>query len=239
MVDAKIPIAVLICAAVGGYWFATKTPSSAASQSTTTATTNGAPKSEPRELEQVTGQGGTPPSSTPQQKPKSTQDPEKTVNATQCKTWGFDSALLSCSTCDNLKQRLLDVGEEKSIEPPIVTECLGCCQNPKDEKFEAAVLIAPASAQERDQDLHDFVKRKAPLFPGLEVEYQEGDRAAIEFSNPSKDPERVVRIRVHGWKSEHLFSYLSLRLENSDQGQQGLGQGERKYWTAEIQTCSG
>lgn len=237
--DTKIAALAVVIAA-GGWWFqnhsSSSSPSSVASPTTATTT---APVSEATSVESKTD--GAKAETQAKPKPKA-QEPEKTLNATHCKSLGFDSTVLSCMTCDNLLLRLNEVEDPEKGPPLVVTECRGCCQKPGYERFESAVLYAPASAQERDQDLHDFIKRKAPLFPSLEVEYQEGVGAAIEFSNPSTDPERIVRTKVHGWKSEHLVDFMTQRLDDSDnQGGQGLGStsSTRKIWTAEIQTCSG
>lgn len=107
------------------------------------------------------------------------------------------------------------------------------------EKFAIAKLICDASVQEKDQDLHDFIKRKAPFFPELEVEYAEGAKPAIEFEMEESD--RIVRADVSGWESDHIFHFLTDRLEkgfeNSTEATNDMGTAGA--WTAEIQTCSG
>jgi hypothetical protein len=111
------------------------------------------------------------------------------------------------------------------------------------ERFSSARLTADANIQERDQDLHDFIKRKAPLFPQLEVEYMEAAEAAVEFENDD-DPNRVVRVVVTGWKSDHLSQLLGVRLEqtkpnSSDVDKDGVVMAAQGAYTAEVQTCSG
>lgn len=105
-------------------------------------------------------------------------------------------------------------------------------------------MIADANIQERDQDLHDFIKRKAPKYSRLEVEYMESAEPAIEFEKDD-EPDRVVRAVVAGWKSDQLGQFLSLRLEDqkaensSDSGEGGAVLAAQGAFTAEIQTCSG
>jgi len=161
-----------------------------------------------------------------------------------CSELGFDSTRLACGTCHALEKRLAEAGKGGGLV--IVQECLGCCREEAPvERFSTARLIADASQQDRDQDLHDFIKRKAPLFPGLEVEYQEGASPAVELESSQEDG-RVLRADVSGWKSEHLVEFLSLRL--LDRKAEGNVDGEgaatsamavKGAWTAEVQSCSG
>lgn len=163
------------------------------------------------------------------------------ANAT-CAERGFDSSRLSCSICRKLADRLEEQGNTGSEE--VVEECLACCRKAAPvELFSSARLIADANIQERDQDLHDFIKRKAPLFPQLEVEYMEAAEPAVEFERDDQ-PDRVVRAVVTGWKSNHLADFLGVRLEqrkeeNSSDGSEGGGLLAAGVWTAEIQSCSG
>lgn len=109
------------------------------------------------------------------------------------------------------------------------------------ERFSSARLIADANIQERDQDLHDFIKRKAPLFPKLEVEYMEAAEPAVEFEQED-DSNRILRAVVSGWKSEHLMAFLESRLDQKEEEQEPEGGGKlvaEGVHTAEIQTCSG
>uniref|UniRef100_A0A7S4SA43 Selenoprotein F n=1 Tax=Alexandrium monilatum TaxID=311494 RepID=A0A7S4SA43_9DINO len=158
-------------------------------------------------------------------------------NVSACTDQGFDPKRLSCGTCRLLGQRL---EEEGGSEQAIVKECFGCCQEAKQvERFGIARLIADAGQQERDQDLHDFIKRKAPLFPGLEVEYLEGAMPAIELEN-DEQPERVVRADVSGWKSNHLYEFLEQRLRTAEVGEKAeVKMAVEGAWTAEVQSCSG
>lgn len=165
-----------------------------------------------------------------------------------CTERGFDSARLTCKTCRMLGKRLEEMGVNT---PGVVDECLACCQDLGTvERFSTARLIADASQQERDQDLHDFIKRKAPRYKGLEVEYQEGADPAIELESDT-DPDRVLRAVVAGWKSDHLGQFLELRLEGAENVTSSAGYVENAgsegevtmaaegAWTAEVQTCSG
>mmetsp|Transcript_52200 Transcript_52200/g.124432 ORF Transcript_52200/g.124432 Transcript_52200/m.124432 type:complete len:404 (-) Transcript_52200:636-1847(-) len=167
-------------------------------------------------------------------------------NHTQCQEHGFDPERLKCSTCRQLQTRLDQVGALGQIVDAqggngLLAECNSCCREAKPaEKFKAARLIADASSQDRDQDLHDFIKRKAPLFRNLEVEYSEGSNPAIELENP-EDPQRVVRADVMGWKSDQLADFVALHLETVQADSEPGGEGGivGGAWSAEIQSCSG
>merc|ERR1719386_32270 len=102
-----------------------------------------------------------------------------------------------CGTCEILQRHL----EESGVASALASECFGCCMLAKPiEHFTSARLVADANIQERDQDLHDFIKRKAPKYSRLEVEYMESAEPAIEFEKDD-EPDRVVRAVVAGWKS--------------------------------------
>jgi hypothetical protein len=158
-----------------------------------------------------------------------------------CAERGFDTLRLSCGTCRQLGQHLEQLGTSGK---EVLGECLSCCREAAAvERFSSARLTADANIQERDQDLHDFIKRKAPLFPQLEVEYMEAAEAAVEFENDD-DPNRVVRVVVTGWKSDHLSQLLGVRLEqtkpnSSDVDKDGVVMAAQGAYTAEVQTCSG
>lgn len=159
-------------------------------------------------------------------------DGDDTRNRT-CQERGFNPEQLMCKTCRILKQR----GDAAGVDgKALYSECFECCHDV--EKFPTAKLICDASSQERDQDLHDFIKRKAPHFPGLEVEYLDGANAAIEFERES-DPDKILRADVSGWQSDHVFEFLTERMEKSSESESAKDGIVTGAWTAEIQTCSG
>lgn len=122
----------------------------------------------------------------------------------------------------------------------MIAECFACCEpEPVLEIFPKARLIADASQQERDQDLHDFIKRKAPRIQNLEVEYQEGSWPAVELERD--DGSEVLRADVTGWKSDQLVEFIGMRLQaiNGSEEEETEGVSLHKGWSAEIQSCSG
>eukprot|EP00928_Gymnodinium_smaydae_P011662 TRINITY_DN14278_c0_g1_i1.p1 TRINITY_DN14278_c0_g1~~TRINITY_DN14278_c0_g1_i1.p1 ORF type:complete len:200 (+),score=47.34 TRINITY_DN14278_c0_g1_i1:76-675(+) len=153
-----------------------------------------------------------------------------------CAARGFDPAQLSCSTCGLLETRLKEAGIDGSA---LLQECMGCCQPVVAiERFTSARLTAAASSQNHDQDLHDFIKRKAPFFPSLEVEYLDGHNAAIELEQEGQ-PDRILRADVSGWTSDHLYQFLSERLEKGIPADGEVKMAAEGAWTAEVQTCPG
>jgi len=149
-----------------------------------------------------------------------------------CLALGFDPRQLGCHTCDTLRIRLEEAG---GVGLGLFDECSRCCQRaPQVERFDKGTLLADASAQDRDQDLHDFIKRKAPMYPSLEVEYMDGVNVALELEN-EREPDRIVRVDLTGWKSDHMAEFIAQRLNSTEQGS-GAVEG---VWTAEIQSCSG
>jgi hypothetical protein len=105
------------------------------------------------------------------------------------------------------------------------------------KRFGTARMMADASIQDKDTDVHDFIKRKAPFFPTLEVEYKEGQRPCVEFED-AEDDSRVFLADVAGWSSDNLFEFLSMRLDQATNAPGGEGE-KLAAWTAEVQTCSG
>lgn len=152
----------------------------------------------------------------------------------RCRAQGFDPEKLGCQTCHVLEQRLKESGVASAT---LAGNCLECCEEePVLELFPKARLIADASQQERDQDLHDFIKRKAPRIRNLEVDYQAGSWPAIELET-NDGSGRVLRADVKDWKSDHLVQFLNMCLEAAeDQDKTGAIGGA---WSAEIQSCSG
>jgi len=155
----------------------------------------------------------------------------------ECSAKGFNAEKLSCKTCKVLEQRL---AEFQQSTRPLLAECFACCQaDPPVEVFRKARLICDASSQERDQDLHDFIKRKAPKIHNLEVDYQEGSWAALELENDDGSG-RVLRADVSGWKSNHLRDFLGSHLEGAAEADSDAsGIAATGAWSAEIQSCSG
>lgn len=152
-----------------------------------------------------------------------------------CKAQGFDPEKLGCKTCRVLEKRLKEGGVDAK---ELSSQCLACCtEEPILELFPKARLIADAQQQERDQDLHDFIKRKAPRIRNLEVDYQAGSSPAVELETTDGSG-RVLRADVRDWKSDHLVQFLNLRLESAENDMDG-GMGVAGAWSAEIQSCSG
>lgn len=150
-----------------------------------------------------------------------------------CTELGFDTTRLTCGTCDLLEQRIKESGV---VVQAIVDECRGCCRPEAPiETFSSALLFADASVQDKDTDVHDFIKRKAPKLANLEVEYREGARPVVELEK-EEEPGRMWKADVSGWKSDDLFEFLSVRLRKAD-GEDTAAVGGA--WTAEVQSCSG
>lgn len=164
------------------------------------------------------------------------------VVASRCESSGFQPERLSCGTC-RLLEKHLKARVTSGSNHSLVGECLRCCQEePTWELFSTARLTADASQQERDQDLHDFIKRKAPQFQRLEVEYSEGSTPSIELEKED-DPNRVLLVHVQDWKSDHIYQFLSKSL--IDGGRLNISSAQDATtvapgaWSAEIQSCSG
>jgi hypothetical protein len=163
-------------------------------------------------------------------------DTKTSFNATECSLLGFDANFLMCDTCAVLRKRLDEAGATDT--ELLYNDCVACCKTSREVvRFRTARMMADASIQDSDTDVHDFIKRKAPLFPTLEVEYKEGQRPCVEFEDPDDD-NRVLRADVAGWSSDNLFEFLSMRLEKAKETQADEGEPSAA-WTAEVQTCSG
>lgn len=162
------------------------------------------------------------------------------LDAAACTERGFDSKRLACATCDALESRL----EEASVADfrALASDCRQCCRaKAAAEKWTSARLLCDAGIQDQDSDVHDFIKRKAPLFKRLEVEYIEGSKPALELERED-DSSRVLRADVGGWKSNHIFDFLTERLDESntsDNSEDDESVGVVGAWTSEVQSCSG
>jgi predicted GNAT superfamily acetyltransferase len=74
------------------------------------------------------------------------------------------------------------------------------------------------------------------MYPSLEVEYMDGASVALELENEA-EPDRIVRVDLTGWKSDHIGEFISQRLKSLEDD--GGGEVVAGAWTAEIQSCSG
>jgi len=165
-------------------------------------------------------------------------------NNSACEQRGFDPRQLTCTTCRTLEQRLEEAGEgSNAASKTLVGECMGCCRPPpKQDQWSSARLLCDAGIQEQDTDVHDFIKRKAPLFPNLEVEYMEGSKPALELEMLD-EPDRILRVEVGGWASDYIKEFLSARLEKREEAGQDDDSKPATVasgaFSAEIQSCSG
>jgi len=150
----------------------------------------------------------------------------------QCTALGFESTLLKCSTCDVLESH---IGESKTALK-LLKECKSCCAEDKEEIFHRAIFQVNSEEISKNQDHEDFVRRKAPGFPNLDVEYVVDLPCALELSND----QTTMRTKVEGWSSQHLFEFVSAKLRppTADEVLASEG-GATGKGSAEIQSCAG
>eukprot|EP00927_Polykrikos_kofoidii_P054183 TRINITY_DN48648_c0_g1_i1.p3 TRINITY_DN48648_c0_g1~~TRINITY_DN48648_c0_g1_i1.p3 ORF type:complete len:168 (-),score=39.70 TRINITY_DN48648_c0_g1_i1:177-680(-) len=130
-----------------------------------------------------------------------------------CAELGFSEAL-KCPTCNRLRE-ILPTGVERGADDAIslVTECESCCTKDVDNEFFAkAIFHVSQYSIESDQDIEDFVKRKAPAFKNLKIEKSFGSMhlQLIREGETSKTATTVVNVR--GWKSDEIRDFLDLKI---------------------------
>mmetsp|Transcript_60936 Transcript_60936/g.114900 ORF Transcript_60936/g.114900 Transcript_60936/m.114900 type:complete len:177 (+) Transcript_60936:2-532(+) len=136
------------------------------------------------------------------------------VRSTQaCMELGFSEAL-ECSTCDRLGEFLPSGDSQRAADAEkLVKECQGCCKAKGKEVFKQAVLYVCPSQVHVDQDLEDFVKRKADAFKQLKVKYTDGARTTLQLLREGETEESSNEyINARGWKSDDFREFLHLKL---------------------------
>eukprot|EP00930_Biecheleria_cincta_P074304 TRINITY_DN61508_c0_g1_i1.p1 TRINITY_DN61508_c0_g1~~TRINITY_DN61508_c0_g1_i1.p1 ORF type:complete len:165 (-),score=45.17 TRINITY_DN61508_c0_g1_i1:5-499(-) len=131
----------------------------------------------------------------------------------ECAEMGY-GADLRCSTCSRL-QEFLPSGEEKGAaeSAKLVSECRRCCESVGEEVFKRGILYVCPSQVQGDQDIEDFVKRKADAFKSLDVKYRDGVRTTLMLlreGETEEDAKEAVNIR--GWKSDEIRDFVAMKL---------------------------
>ena len=131
-----------------------------------------------------------------------------------CAERGFTGEL-TCSTCKRLQEFLPSDSEQQgaSEAKELLLECSACCQE-KGAHFAKAFLYYSPYLLDVDQDLDDFVKRKAPGIEHLVMKPVDGNRPTLQFlreGESEKDSKEFVSI--HKWKSDEINDFLKIRLK--------------------------
>merc|ERR1712194_239136 len=113
-------------------------------------------------------------------------------------------------------KELLPSGEEKGAAEAeeLQSNCRSCCSEDKDQvPFARAILYVCPFQLQHNQDVEDFVKRKAGEFKNLQVRYADGARTTIQLlreGENEKDNEEYVNIK--GWKSDEIYGFVKLKV---------------------------
>eukprot|EP00414_Alexandrium_minutum_P005850 CAMPEP_0113822740 /NCGR_PEP_ID=MMETSP0328-20130328/2394_1 /TAXON_ID=39455 /ORGANISM="Alexandrium minutum" /LENGTH=181 /DNA_ID=CAMNT_0000790681 /DNA_START=135 /DNA_END=678 /DNA_ORIENTATION=- /assembly_acc=CAM_ASM_000350 len=130
-----------------------------------------------------------------------------------CAELGFGEAL-RCPTCARLREFLPAGSKPGAAEAEqLAKDCEACCSSDGAQVFAKAILYVCPSQVEVDQDIEDFVKRKASAFSGLTVKKLDGARTTLQLlreGETSEDSTEYVNIR--GWKSDEIKDFVALAL---------------------------
>lgn len=135
------------------------------------------------------------------------------VDAKACAESGF-SEELQCKTCDRLRDALPRDGREGSDEAePLVEQCRSCCQAGGDEVFAKALLYVCPSQMEDNQDVEDFVKKKAEQLEGLTVKVVPGARLTLQLLREGEDEsDSTEYVNLRGWKTDEIRDFVAMKL---------------------------
>mmetsp|Transcript_19771 Transcript_19771/g.37199 ORF Transcript_19771/g.37199 Transcript_19771/m.37199 type:complete len:172 (-) Transcript_19771:195-710(-) len=142
---------------------------------------------------------------------------DKKLSTEECAELGFASSDLRCSTCTRLRE-FLPSGEHKgaSDSSQLVSECQSCCQAGADEVFKKATLYVCRTQVRDNQDIEDFVKRKASSFKNLKIKYRDGARSLLVFQREGESLEDATeRVNIAGWKSDEIRDFVGMKLDVS------------------------
>ena len=125
------------------------------------------------------------------------------VDEKACIENGFDSSVLSCTSCSSLKNVVGDEDLEK--------ECTSCCQEDAvDVKYEQAIFEVDKRFLNGLSELADVVKMKKKL--NLDVKYQFGARPMLHMYKEEGDDVADESLAVHSWSKETFKEYLKAHL---------------------------
>eukprot|EP00929_Paragymnodinium_shiwhaense_P106680 TRINITY_DN7227_c0_g1_i1.p2 TRINITY_DN7227_c0_g1~~TRINITY_DN7227_c0_g1_i1.p2 ORF type:complete len:175 (+),score=55.96 TRINITY_DN7227_c0_g1_i1:90-614(+) len=131
----------------------------------------------------------------------------------QCSELGFGDTL-KCSTCARLRE-VLPSGEQSNAADAgkLLEECEGCCSKEGDEVFSKAKLVYAEHLLSTDQDLEDFVKRKAPSFKNLELEKADFAPTTLQLARDGETFDTAKTfVNIRGWKSDEIRDFLELKI---------------------------
>ena len=125
------------------------------------------------------------------------------VNEKVCIENGFDSSVLTCTSCDQLKNV---VGDED-----LESECRSCCQEDAvDVKYEQAILEVDKRFLKGLTELAEVVKMKKKL--NLDVKYQFGARPMLHMYKEEGNDVADESLAVHSWSKDTFKEYLEAHL---------------------------
>merc|ERR1719373_640326 len=138
---------------------------------------------------------------------------KKTVGSEACAELGFGEAL-RCSTCQRLSDFLPSGDQKGGKEAATLTkDCLKCCSDEGDEVFAKAIFHVSKGLVEADQDIEDFVKRKAPAFKNLKIEYSMWGVSSLQLLRKDETEESAKTfVNIGGWKSDEIKDFIKLKL---------------------------
>mmetsp|Transcript_1567 Transcript_1567/g.3767 ORF Transcript_1567/g.3767 Transcript_1567/m.3767 type:complete len:162 (-) Transcript_1567:29-514(-) len=136
------------------------------------------------------------------------------LDAQACSRLGFASESLECKTCTRLRDAM-PTGDQKGAADAekLVANCFSCCQEAGNEGFARAVLYVCPSQVEVNQDVEDFVKRKADSFKNLKIKYVDGARTTLQLLREDETEEDSAEyVNIRGWKSDEIRDFLKLKV---------------------------
>lgn len=133
----------------------------------------------------------------------------------ECAEVGYSEAL-QCSMCNRLKEALPAGDKPGSKEAKqLVGECQACCNSEGDqnEVYPKGVMYVCPSQVELNQDVQDFVKRKAGAFKNLKVKYVDGARTTLLLLREDEtEDDATTYVNIRGWKSDEIRDFVAMKL---------------------------
>merc|ERR1711865_438083 len=113
---------------------------------------------------------------------------------------------------------LPSTGEKKAAvadSEKLSGECMSCCKAEGTQVYAKAIFYTDPFSVEVDQDIEDFVKRKADAFPNLKVKLVDGVRTTLQLLREGEDEEDNADseyVNIRGWKSDEIRDFIKLKL---------------------------
>jgi hypothetical protein len=129
-----------------------------------------------------------------------------------CLELGFETATLSCSTCNTMNTVL---GDQHAA---LVEECNKCCMNHDEDRYAYAVYVTDKRYLFGNDNLRKSLKtlREKYTKKVFDVKNRLGMRPTLKLYHNKEDEEPIESISVYSWEFDTLRDFLQEKMMAGD-----------------------